>query len=123
MFWDIRQAIINAIPAGGRSRSSCALPGDCPPSTCTPRRATMPPATRLSLVSLFTSLILLALAGVWTGTGAQAQQPAPPQEPGQQTAPPAQKQDDNRSEERRVGKRVDHGGRRNNKNTKKTRTR
>ncbi|PYU15433.1 MAG: VWA domain-containing protein, partial [Acidobacteria bacterium] len=55
----------------------------------------MPPATRLSLVSLFTSLILLALAGVWTGSGAQAQQPAPPQEPGQQTAPPAQKQDDN----------------------------
>jgi len=55
----------------------------------------MPPATRLNLVSLFTSLILLALAGVWTGTGAQAQQPAPPQEPGQQTAPPAQKQDDN----------------------------
>src|SRR5207245_9195775 len=51
-------------------------------------------ATRLNLVSLFTSLILLALAGVWTGSGAQAQQPAP-QEPGQQTAPPAQKQDDN----------------------------
>lgn len=39
----------------------------------------MRPATRLSLLSLVSSILLLALAGVWTGSGAQAQQPATPQ--------------------------------------------
>ena len=39
----------------------------------------MRPATRLSLLSLVSSILLLALAGAWTGGGAQAQQPAPPQ--------------------------------------------
>ena len=48
----------------------------------------MGPATRLSLLSLFSSLILVALAVVWSGSGAQAQQPQAP--------PAGQKSDDYR---------------------------
>ena len=44
----------------------------------------MRPATRLSLLSLVTTLLIAALALVWTGGAARAQQPAPPQAPAQQ---------------------------------------
>src|SRR5713101_6956753 len=79
MSWDTNHRTTSATPNGGRSRSSCVLRKGSLPSTCTPRPATMRPATRLSLLSLFCSIILVALAVVWSGNGAQAQQPqAPP---------------------------------------------
>src|SRR5262249_37094691 len=89
MFWDTSQATDNAMPNGERSRSSCGPRKGSHPSACTPRPATMRPATRLGLLSLLSLTVLLALGLVWV-SGTRAQQPSA------SPAPPAQQNEEYR---------------------------
>src|SRR6266852_5848695 len=86
MSWDIGQATRHMTRAGGRSRSSCALPKGSLPLTCTRRPAITPPATKPASHFMFrlvaSTLLLCALAFSVLPAAAQIpetnSQPLPP---------------------------------------------